>query len=214
MKCKGLRGGHFDPIPVNSKTKEAKTMKLCTVIVYYIVLFFFIVFEFRICVVILQVRLTQKQWFTCFNMYSPQSYLNVLSNQWTEMFQYLKYIEPRGCLTIPMFHPYSLTLIENYVLLHSAQILRSNQQRCPHQQCTAPAAARVHVSGRYIQDNSESPQHQRETKIMQLTNIAHSTKTQDAPRQPRTHPLKPPLPQPTADIQYQCTQSILDASAH
>ena len=27
-------GGHFDP-PANSETKEAKTMKLCTVIAYY-----------------------------------------------------------------------------------------------------------------------------------------------------------------------------------
>ena len=28
------KGGHFDP-PANSETKEARTMKLCTVIAYY-----------------------------------------------------------------------------------------------------------------------------------------------------------------------------------
>ena len=28
-------GGHFDP-PTNSETKEVRTMKLCTVIAYYI----------------------------------------------------------------------------------------------------------------------------------------------------------------------------------
>ena len=28
------KGGHFDP-PVNSETKEATTMKLCTVIAHY-----------------------------------------------------------------------------------------------------------------------------------------------------------------------------------
>ena len=95
-----------------------------------------------------------------------------------------------------------------------AQILRSNQQRCLHQQHTAPAAARVLVGGRNIQGKSENLQHQRETKIMHLTNIVHSTKNQDAPRQPRTHWSKPPLPQPMADTQYQSTQSILYTSAH
>ena len=30
-----LRGGHFDPPPANSETKEATTMKFCTVIAYY-----------------------------------------------------------------------------------------------------------------------------------------------------------------------------------
>ena len=37
LKRKELReGGHFDP-SANSETKEARTIKLCTVIVYYIV---------------------------------------------------------------------------------------------------------------------------------------------------------------------------------
>ena len=147
-------------------------------------------------------------------MYSPQSYLNVLSYQWIEMFQYLKYIGPTGCLRIPMFHHCSLILTKNYVLLHLAQILQSNQLRCPYQQRTAPVAARVHFSGKHIQGKSESPQHQRETKIMDLTNITHCTKDQDAPRQPLKHPPKPPLSQPAADTQDQCTQSILGASAH
>ena len=31
---KGRGGGHFDP-PANSETKEARTLKLCTVIAYY-----------------------------------------------------------------------------------------------------------------------------------------------------------------------------------
>ena len=29
------KGGHFDTTPANSETKEAITMKLCTVIAYY-----------------------------------------------------------------------------------------------------------------------------------------------------------------------------------
>ena len=29
------QGGHFDHPPANSKTKEARTVKLCTVIAYY-----------------------------------------------------------------------------------------------------------------------------------------------------------------------------------
>ena len=118
------------------------------------------IFLFKICVLILQVKLTQKQWFTCFTMYNLQSYLNVMSNQWIEMFQYLKYIEPRGCLSIPIFHPCSLILLKNYVLLHPAQIPQSNQQRCPHQQRTVPPASKLHASGRHIQGKSESPQPQ------------------------------------------------------
>ena len=34
LRTKG--GGRFDPPPVNSETKEARTMKLCTIIAYYI----------------------------------------------------------------------------------------------------------------------------------------------------------------------------------
>ena len=30
------KGGHFDPPTANSEIKEARTMKLCTVIAYYI----------------------------------------------------------------------------------------------------------------------------------------------------------------------------------
>ena len=34
LRTKG-GGGHFDPPPANSETKEATTMKFCTVIAYY-----------------------------------------------------------------------------------------------------------------------------------------------------------------------------------
>ena len=105
------------------------------------------IFLFDIAVLILQVKLTQKQWFTCFTMYSLQSYLNVLSNQWIEMFQYLKYIEPRGCLSIPMFHPCSLfcNKIMYYCTLHKSckatnrGIHISSAQCQQHRDCTLMA---------------------------------------------------------------------------
>ena len=90
-------------------------------------------------------------------MYSPQRYLNVLYNQWVEMFQYLKCIKPRGCF-------YKHTNVSPLLTYPDTKLWtaapRTNpaklSTRCLHQQRTAIAAARMHISGRQTQGKAKA----------------------------------------------------------